>query len=406
MSNAQLGIMSCRKGAYITTIGEHKAECFYIIRSGSMRITKEIEIFGESKAQVLNPGDFFGVVSTMSHHPHIDTALALEESKIITVKKDQFQFLIQNNTAIAMNIINGFSQRVRVLNKELLRKSDSNREEIGPNTLFSSAEVYIKNSRFNEAYFLYKHYIKEAPNGEFVTKAKGRIAKIKPYAKLQVSLEGDSSFVRTFPANTIIFGEGQSGTELYIIQKGTVKITKIVDNKEIILAILKPGDMFGEMALLEDKPRSASAISNDNTQLMVISRSNFKKMVSEQAQIITKLTILLAERIWGTTKLIENSNISDHLGRMYDWLAIELEKNSIPTNYSDKFKFNFGIKELINIVDIPKDHVDENVSKFLKNSKISEEDGKITTTDVAKIRSESLYFRKMDKIKKKREYRP
>ena len=91
---------------------------------------------------------------------------------------------------------------------------------------------------------------------------------------------------------------------------------------------------------------------------------------------------------------------------MYDWLAIELEKNSIPTNYSDKFKFNFGIKELINIVDIPKDHVDENVSKFLKNSKISEEDGKITTTDVAKIRSESLYFRKMDKIKKKREYRP
>ncbi len=117
MSNAQLGIMSCRKGAYITTIGEHKAECFYIIRSGTVLVTKEIDIKGEPNATTLKPGDFFSVVSTMSHHPHIDTAQALEEVKIITVKKDQFQFLIQNNTAVAMNIINGFFMRVRLVNK-------------------------------------------------------------------------------------------------------------------------------------------------------------------------------------------------------------------------------------------------------------------------------------------------
>lgn len=402
MSNAQLGMMSCRKGAYITTIGIHKAECFYIIRSGTVRVTKEIDIKGEAKSITLKPGDFFGVVSTMSHHPHIDTALALEDVKIITVKKDQFQFLIQNNTAVAMNIINGFSQRVRILNKELMRKSGGKKGEVGLETLFTSAEVYIKNSRFNEAFFLYLKYIEESPTGIYATKAKERLQKIKPYAKEQVAIAGDTSFVRKYPKDCMIFGEGQKGSELYIIQKGTVKITKIVDAKEIILAILKPGDMFGEMALLEDKPRSASAISNEDTDLMVISRSNFKKMVSDQPQIVTKLTILLADRIWGTTKLIENSNLTDHVGRLYDWLAIELEKMSVAPNSKDPFKFNFGVSELVNIVGIPKEIVDEALATFLKNHKISEKDGKLVTSDVTEIRSQSAYFRKMDRIKKKR----
>lgn len=402
MSNAQLGIMSCRKGAYITTIGDHKADFFYIIRSGSVSVTRHIDIKGESKTITLKPGDFFGVVSTMSHHPHIDTAMALEESKIITVRRDQFQFLIQNNTAVALNIINGFSQRVRALNKELVRKSGTSKGDIGPETLFSSAEVYIKESRFNEAYFLYGKYIAESITGENSAKAKIRMEKLKPYAAPQIALEGDVSFVRKYPKDCMIFGEGQKGAELYILQKGSVKITKIINNKEIILAILKPGDMFGEMALLEDKPRSASAISSDDADLMVISRSNFKKMVSDQPQIVTKLTILLADRIWGTTKLIENSNISDYSGRLFDWLAVELEKMNVLLTSNEGFKFNFGVNELINIVGIPKESVDEAVSVLYKNHKISEKDGKLSTSDVSEIRSQCAYYKKMDRIKKSR----
>lgn len=402
MSNAQLGIMSCRKGAYITTIGEHKAENFYIIRSGTVRVTKEINIIGESRETSLNPGDFFGVVSTMSHHPHIDTAQALDEVKLITVKKDQFQFLIQNNTAVAMNIINGFSRRVRALNKELVRKSNSVQKEIGPETLFNSAEVYIKNSRFNEAFFLYYKYIQESPQGPNVAMAKQRMTKIKPYATEQITTLKDASFVRSYKKGCMVFGEGQRGSELFIIQKGTIKITKVIDKKEVILAILKQGDMFGEMALLEDKPRSAAAIANEDAQLMVISRGNFKKMVTEQPQIITKLTILLAERIWGTTKLIENANLDDLVGKLYNWLSVELEKANVPINSRDSFKFNFGLDELIKMVSIPREKVDETLTEFAKNHKIAEKDGKILTNDVSEIREQNAYFLKMDKIKKKR----
>ena len=402
MSNAQLGIMSCRKGAYITTINDIKADVFYIIRTGSVVVTRDIDIKGESRSIVLNPGDFFGVVSTMSNHPHIDMAQALEETKIITVRRDQFQFLIEKNTAVALNIINGFSQRVRILNKELVRKNGTAKGEAGPETLFNSAEFYIVNNRFNEAFFLYDKYLNESPAGPNVQRAKSRRDKLRPYAKKQAALQGDTSFVRHYPKDCMIFGEGQKGSELYIIQKGSVKITKIVDKKEIILAILKPGDMFGEMALLEDKPRSAAAISHEDCDLMVISRTNFKKMVSEQPQIITKLTILLAERIWGTTKLIENANIHDPVGRLYDWLDVELEKMGISPKSKDPVKFSFGIQELVNIVGIPVDQVDDSLKELYKNHKISEKDGKLVSSDVSEIRSQCAYFRKMDRIKKKR----
>ena len=72
---------------------------------------------------------------------------------------------------------------------------------------------------------------------------------------------GSDDFLRTYNKNKIIFADGELGESLYIIQKGTVKITKILNGNEIILAILKHGDIFGEMALLENKPRSASAIA-------------------------------------------------------------------------------------------------------------------------------------------------
>ena len=53
----------------------------------------------------------------------------------------------------------------------------------------------------------------------------------------------------------MIFSEAQSGSDMFIIQRGEVSITKVVNGNEVTLAVLKKGDMFGEMALIENKPR-------------------------------------------------------------------------------------------------------------------------------------------------------
>ena len=107
MSNSlQLGLVRYNKGAYITIEGK-MAEQFYIIHSGSVRIERDLDINAENN-DILKPGDFFGIVSTMSHHTHIENSVALEDCTLITVRPNQYSMLIERNTPVAMKIINGF----------------------------------------------------------------------------------------------------------------------------------------------------------------------------------------------------------------------------------------------------------------------------------------------------------
>ena len=96
-------------------------------------------------------------------------------------------------------------------------------------------------------------------------------------------------FKRVYKDNTMICCEHEPGNELFIIQEGQIKITKVIQNKEVLLAVLKEGDIFGEMALIENKPRSASAIAFGTTKVMAVNKNNFEAMISNQPQLVARL---------------------------------------------------------------------------------------------------------------------
>ena len=165
-----------------------------------------------------------------------------------------------------------------------------------------------KTEPVQSAYYAYHQYIITCPEGEHIQAARERMGKIRPYSKAVYLDVNTEEFTRTYPKDTMIFCESQPGQELYIIQKGSVKITKFVNDNEQLLALLKPGDIFGEMSLLEDKPRSASAIAYEDAVLLAVNKANFKRMASTQPQIITRLTQLLSERIWFVYKQLSNTD--------------------------------------------------------------------------------------------------
>jgi CRP-like cAMP-binding protein len=200
----------------------------------------------------------------------------------------------------------------------------------------------------------------------------------------------------------MIFSENEPGTELYIIQRGVVKITKIVEDNEVLLAMLKPGDIFGEMALLENKPRSASAIANEDCTLMAVNKANFERMVQSQPQLVTRLTILLAERLWFIYKQMANTLIQDPLGRLYDALLLQLEKNRIPIVGGGKYIFQLGPKELLNMVGLSNEKGNPIIRKMFENKKMVLADSKISTTDVEEVQKQSEYYKKMEKIERAR----
>ena len=310
-SPLQLSFVNFKKDSYIIVEGKQNADRFFIIRAGKVRIIRNVEVVEEEGGNVLGPGDSFGVVSTMSNHSHIETAQAVTDCTLISVHRDQYGPLIEKNTPVAMKIIMAFSKRMRYLDEALTRLTLKNTAEADPSHLFRVAEYYAKQSQYNQAFYAYYQYLKHCPHGQHVEVAKERLGKIKPYSKA-VYLDGSTEeFNRYYPKDTMIFSEGMPGSELYIIQKGSVKITKIVDNSEVLLAVLKSGDIFGEMALLENKPRSANIVAFEDAYLLAVNKANFERMVSTQPQIVTRLTTLLAERIWFIYKQLENTLLTD-----------------------------------------------------------------------------------------------
>ncbi|MDR2631511.1 MAG: cyclic nucleotide-binding domain-containing protein [Spirochaetaceae bacterium] len=393
----ELSFVNFPRGSYITLEGKQKADRFFIIRQGKVRLSKEVEVVAEEGRAILGPGDFFGVISTMSSHNHIETAQAVTDVTLISVQKEQYGQLIQNNTPVAMKIILQFSKRMRYLDEALTRLTLKNTAEIDPSHLFDVGEYYHKQGQFDEAYYAYHQYVKYCPGEKNVNQAREQMMKIAIYAQ-NIKLDHDpDEFTRTYPKGSMLFSEGEPGDELYIIQKGSVKITKIVDKNEVLLAVLKTGDIFGEMALLESKPRSASAVAFEDCMVLVVNRSNFVRMVGTQPQMIARLTTLLAERLWFIYKQLANTRFTNPLGRMYDALLIQLEKNRVVLSLDQSYLFDFGPLELFNMVGLSRNDGMPVFRKMTDTGKIQVVEDKIMVMSILEILRQTKFFKKLQK---------
>src|SRR6516225_11769436 len=96
-------------------------------------------------------------------------------------------------------------------------------------------------------------------------------------------------FGKGFPAGTPLFKDGEPGKEMYVIQSGKVRISKKVRDTEKVLAVLGPGEFFGEMSILNDKPRSANATVEEEAKLLVIDPKTFEAMIRGNAEIAIRM---------------------------------------------------------------------------------------------------------------------
>jgi len=117
-------------------------------------------------------------------------------------------------------------------------------------------------------------------------------------------------FVVTHPMGDIIFSDGEIGNEMFIIQSGTVEILKQIGGETRILATLEKGDFFGEMSVLEDFPRIASARAKTDVELVRINGATFDTMIKSNTEIAVRMMRKLSRRLREVTGMLE-----DALGR-------------------------------------------------------------------------------------------
>ena len=112
-------------------------------------------------------------------------------------------------------------------------------------------------------------------------------------------IAGLSKFRQSYRKSEVVFKEGSTGSEMYLIHSGRVLLSvRQNETQEVPLVILNPGDFFGEMALVDDSPRSATASAvDDDTQLIVMDRARFLFMVRQQPEFALSLMHTLCQRL-------------------------------------------------------------------------------------------------------------
>jgi CRP/FNR family transcriptional regulator len=172
-----------------------------------------------------------------------------------------------------------------------------------------------------------------------------------------------------------------------------------------MLAVLNEGDIFGEMAILDNKPRSASAVAFGDVSVLAINKANFEGMVKAQPQLATKLITLLSERIWTAYKQLANLMITDPAGRIADTLFTLAEKNRAKVGPRAPYSFDIGVAEVLKMVGLVENRDEKIVYKlFEKNKFLKIEEDVIKTTDLGLLEKLVQYYHKMsskdDKVRR------
>ena len=122
---------------------------------------------------------------------------------------------------------------------------------------------------------------------------------------------------RRYAKDDVIFHADESGDVFCVIREGKVKITMISpEGKEIILTMMGPGEFFGEMALLDDSPRSATVIALEPLEVVTIWRTDFLQILADNFSITKKIMSELSKRVRRMSLRIESLATMDVYGRL------------------------------------------------------------------------------------------
>src|SRR5512143_2225730 len=104
-------------------------------------------------------------------------------------------------------------------------------------------------------------------------------------------------FSKEAARGTVLFREGDPGREMFVVQAGKVQITKRVGDVEKLLATLGQGEFFGEMSILNNRPRTATATVAEDARLLVIDPKTFDSMLRANAEVAIRMIKKLADRL-------------------------------------------------------------------------------------------------------------
>ena len=180
---------------------------------------------------------------------------------------------------------------------------------------------------------------------------------------------------QTLEAGRMLFKEGDQGDTMYIIQKGRIKITKRVNNVEKILMVLGKGEFFGEMAIIRQTPRTASATAIDTCELLTFNRNGFVSMIAKNSSIAMNIIEKLCLRLEKADNQIRDLAMRDIKSLVISALNDLRRATKSPgeTGASNSLNYSETIRNISMQVNASQEEVESQIERLISSGFVSKD---------------------------------
>jgi len=189
--------------------------------------------------------------------------------------------------------------------------------------------------------------------------------------------------IRLFDSGETIFTVGSRGNKLMALISGTIRISvHSSDGRELVLAIIHPGEIFGELAVLDGKDRSANAIAESDCTLAVLDRRDILSFLERKPSAWPKLVEVLCRRLRNTDEVLAEAALLHLPARLAKAMLRILRTNS---REAQTTKISFSQRELARMLGASRESVNKCLRKWQCNGTVKISEGSIIVTNRAEL---------------------
>jgi len=389
----EIGKKTFHKGALIYIESDEDSDEVFVLEKG------EVELKGTPGMpmyrSLLGPGDIFGFVSGLARRPRMESAAARSECTCAVLGRERFIESVQANAELAGRIISYFARELRAYDDMVAARGEGAAFVDEEGQLLAHARYLQAAKRGAHARHVLEVCLRRFPRGRNAAEAEkmlgssGGAGEPSPVSRGPFRVYGDGR---------MIFCEHEQGNELFIIKAGKVEILKVTPPEEVLLSILRGGDIFGELSLVSSAPRNAMAISVGETLLLPVSRASLPSVFQKSPAMVGRILSALSQRLWFTFIRLRAKVYENPATRTYVLLEDKLLEERVSLAGTKPHTLPLGIGEIMGMAGVAPDQVDTVKNLLAGDENLTFQFRQVTIENPSALEAMARYFRTRDHL--------